>query len=90
MEPRKEIDDMIADDNFQGGIDALSALIENTPCNSELYLERGKLYWRINDRRNATKDFLKAAELNPESQAKQYLEHINGIMSFYDKDRYNP
>lgn len=90
MKSRREIDDMIADDNFQEAIDALSAMIENDGDNAELYFERGKLLWRINDRRNAINDILKAMELNPGSPAGQYLEHINSIMSFYDKDRYNP
>ncbi len=86
----KEIEEMIAEDNFQGALEKLSALIGSCSNNAELYFERGKLHWRIGNRRDAVKDLLKASELDGDSPAKQYLEHINGIMAFYDKDRYNP
>lgn len=90
MELSKELEEIIATDNFQEALEKMSALIESDSNNAELYFERGKLYWRVGNHRSAVKDLLKASELDGDSPAKQYLEHINGIMAFYDKDRYNP
>ena len=41
-------------------------------------------------RREAINDYYKAAELDPDGPARQALEHISGIMQFYNKDLYNP
>ena len=57
---------------------------------AELYFERGKLHWREGDRAAATSDYLKAAELDPESPAVQALDHARDIEAFFNPDLLNP
>lgn len=60
------------------------------PENEEAYILRGKTHWALGHRAKAINDYLKAVAINPDSRARQALEHINAILDFYNKDLYNP
>jgi nicotinate-nucleotide adenylyltransferase len=58
---------------------------------AELYIERGKCYYRQNNWGNAINDFRKAEELKPElEEARQFREMVEEILEFRYKDIYNP
>ena len=62
-----------------------------SPEDAELYVERGKCYFRQNEWGSAINDFRKAQKLSPEmEEAKQYLEMAEEILEFRYKDIYNP
>lgn len=69
----------------------LNAAISRSPEDAELYIERGKCYFRQNEWGSAINDFRKAQKLSPEmEEAKQYLEMAEEILEFRYKDIYNP
>lgn len=57
---------------------------------SELYFRRGKLYWRLGRRADATSDYTKAAALDPNSPAAVALEQARDVEAFFNPDLYNP
>ena len=59
--------------------------------NAALYLERGKLYYRIGDFGKALNDFTRVTDIVPgHTEASGYAEMINEILDFRYKDIYNP
>ena len=74
-----------------GRIVSLNALIDANPERDDLYVERGKCYYRHNEWGKAINDFNKAKQLNPDNiEAKQFHDVIYEILSFRYKDIYNP
>ena len=72
-------------------ITMLTAAIANSPDNAELYIERGKAYFRRNEWGSAINDFRKAEELaDDKTEARQYIEMANEILEYRYKDIYNP
>lgn len=72
-------------------ITTLTAAIEKGAASAEMYIERGKCYFRKNDWGSAINDFKKAEELAPnQTEAKQYIEMAQEILEFRYKDIYNP
>lgn len=71
-------------------VTTLSSALSQQPS-AELYTERGKCYYRLNEWGNAINDFRKAEELNPElEEARQFREMVEEILEFRYKDIYNP
>ncbi len=71
-------------------IKELDVRISGNPRDEEAYVERGQIHWALGHRREALSDYLKAIDINPESRARHLLEHVQAILSFYNKDLYNP
>lgn len=71
-------------------IENLSQQIAKNPDNASLLFERGKLYWKNGRKAAAMTDFNAAITLDPQSNARQWLEMANDIMDFYNSDLYNP
>lgn len=71
-------------------IENLSQQIAENPDNASLLFERGKLYWKNGRKAAAMTDFNAAITLDPQSNARQWLEMANDIMDFYNSDLYNP
>ena len=90
MEIPSEIRHLIDNNEFEAAIVGLNDAIEADLCNVACYLERARLNWKLGRRREAINDYYKAAELDRDGPARQALEHISGIMQFYNKDLYNP
>lgn len=85
-----EITHLIDKNEIEEAIVAITRLIENSHGNACLFFERGRLFWRLERRRDAISDYARSAELDPASPAAEALEQAMTIMQFYDKSRYNP
>ena len=71
-------------------ISTLTAAISQQES-AELYIERGKCYYRQNEWGSAINDFRKAEELKPELvEARQFREMVEEILEYRYKDIYNP
>ena len=71
-------------------ISTLTATISQQES-AELYIERGKCYYRQNEWGSAINDFRKAEELKPELvEARQFREMVEEILEYRYKDIYNP
>ena len=69
----------------------LTAAIEQNKEDEELYIERGKCYFRRQAWGSAINDFRQALELNPENkEAAQFIEMTQEILEFRYTDIYNP
>lgn len=69
----------------------LTAAIERSPANAELYMQRGKCYFRRNEWGSAINDFTRAREIEPDrTEARQFIEMAEEILAFRYKDIYNP
>ena len=74
-----------------GNIVRLTQMIEAGAERADLFVERGKLYYRHNEWGKAINDFNTAKRLDPENEeAKQLHDMIYEILSFRYKDIYNP
>ena len=72
-------------------IAGLTAAIERTLDDAQLYLERGKCYFRRNEWGPAINDFRRVEQLAPENdEARQYIDMADEILQFRYKDIYNP
>ena len=67
------------------------AAINAEQADAELYIERGKCYFRKNEWGSAINDFRKAEELAVDkTEARQYIEMAEEILEYRYKDIYNP
>lgn len=72
-------------------IASLSAAINAEQANAELYIERGKCYFRQQEWGNAINDFRRAVEIDNNCQeAQQFIDMTQEILEFRYKDIYNP
>lgn len=72
-------------------INSLTTAISTEEHNAELYIERGKCYFRRQEWGRAINDFRRAFEINPQAtEACQYIEMTQEILEFRYKDIYNP
>ena len=85
-----EITRLIDKNEIETAIVEITGLITSSPDDASLYYERGKLFWRTEQRRDAINDYTRAAELDSTSPAGEALKQAFAIMQFYDKSRYNP
>lgn len=75
----------------QSRIGALTAQIKSEPENASLYVERGRLHYRLNAWGAALNDFNRALELDDDhAEARQYARMVQEILEFRYKDIYNP
>lgn len=86
----QKINELITLNRIDDAIKGLTDYIEQCPNSDEAYFIRGKLYWRVGDKRNAMCDYCKAVEINPSSPAKCALENAQAIQSFFNPDLLNP
>lgn len=71
-------------------LERLGRAIDAAPT-SALYLERGRLLWRLQRHAAAMADYEKATAIDgPGSAAAAALAMAREIMDFYHKDLYNP
>ena len=58
---------------------------------AELYAERGKLHYRLNEWGAALNDFNRVLQLDAShAEARQYAQMVQEILEFRYKDIYNP
>ena len=68
----------------------LDEKIEADPDNAKNYIERGEWHYRHNEWGAALNDFKRAAVIDPQCEAKNYIDLIQEILEFRYKDIYNP
>lgn len=72
-------------------IEALTARIDAEPEDAALYVERGKLHYRLNAWGAALNDFNRALRIDDNhAEARQYVQMVQEILEFRYKDIYNP
>ncbi len=72
-------------------ISELSRAIGSSPSDHNLYIERGKAYYKAGLYGQAMNDFLKVRELDSDNgEAESYIEMIKEIFEFRNLDMYNP
>ena len=70
---------------------ALTAQIAADPENTALYMERGKLHYRLNEWGAALNDFNRVLQTDDShAEARQYAQMVQEILEFRYKDIYNP
>lgn len=70
---------------------ALTAQIAADPENTALYMERGKLHYRLNEWGAALNDFNRVLQADDShAEARQYAQMVQEILEFRYKDIYNP
>ena len=70
---------------------AHEAQIAADPENTALYMERGKLHYRLNEWGAALNDFNRVLQADDShAEARQYAQMVQEILEFRYKDIYNP
>lgn len=69
---------------------ALDARIEADNNDEEAFIERGRILWGLDRRREAIRDYLAAQRINPDGKASLLLKATYSILDYYNKDLYNP
>lgn len=90
MELSDKIRSLIEKNDLKDAIAELNQIISEDAGNSDAYFERGKLYWRLGLRREAINDYNRASAIDSSSPAAEALKQAMEIMSFYNRDLYNP
>ena len=71
-------------------LERLGKRIEQEADKEQLYIERAKLYWKLQDLPRCLADYDEAINLNHDSEAVHLRTMVMRIMNFYNKDMYNP
>lgn len=77
-------------ENIEKQLAHLSAIIDSGNADADIYYQRGRIYWKLQQHGAAISDYETAAQLDPSSPAAQALQMSRQVMDFYHKDRYNP
>lgn len=86
----QKINELITLNRIEDAIKELNEYIDSHPDSDEAFFMRGKLHWRMGDKRQAMNDYNMAVEINPESSATRALENAHAIQSFFNPDLLNP
>lgn len=96
MQNLQDIERLVSSGRLDEAVGRLSLMIADVDVASDsrllsgLYFRRGKLYWRIGRRADATSDYTKASALDPDSPAVIALEQARDVEAFFNPDLYNP
>jgi len=78
----------------QGRTDEAIALLDEiitaSSASSEALFLRGKLLWKLGRRAEATSDYIKATDIDPDGPASRALEMARSVESFFNPDLLNP
>ncbi|MBQ9077868.1 MAG: tetratricopeptide repeat protein [Muribaculaceae bacterium] len=80
----------MGENRLDEALSRLNEYIAGEPESDEAYFMRGKVYWRIGDKRQALNDYSRAVGLNPESPAARALENARDVYDFFNPDIFNP
>ncbi|MDE5669695.1 MAG: hypothetical protein K2I24_09185 [Duncaniella sp.] len=96
MQNLQDIERLVSSGHLDEAVGRLSLMIADVDVASDsrllsdLYFRRGKLYWRLGRRGDATSDYTKASALDPGSPAVIALEQARDVEAFFNPDLYNP
>lgn len=71
-------------------LEELDVAILSASGNDELYTRRGMLKWSMGRHREAMGDWLKALDINPDSEARVPLDAARAILEYRNPDLLNP
>lgn len=86
----QKINELISHNLTSEAINLVNDTIDSEPLNDNAWFWRGKLHWRMGNRRQAINDYNKAVELNPNSPAQRAIELAQDIDNFFNPDIFNP
>lgn len=86
----QKINELISHNRISEAINLITETINNEPLNDDAWFWRGKLHWRIGNRKQAINDYSKAIEINPDSPARRAIEMAQDIDDFFNPDIFNP
>ncbi len=81
---------IINNNSVEESIVGLTELIECDRKCWEAIMERGKLYWKIGNVKNALQDYMAADRLHPGGAPDELLHHTLEILKFRNTDLLNP
>ena len=96
MHNLQDIERLVSSGRLDEAVGRLSLMMADVDATSDsrllsdLYFRRGKLYWRLGRRADATSDYTKASALNPGGPAVIALEQAREVEAFFNTDLYNP
>lgn len=68
----------------------LNGLLADNPLDEQLWLERAKLYWKLQDWQHCIEDYDRAIALNPCSQALELKRMATDTIAYYYKEQFKP
>lgn len=83
-------DSILRDNTPENALVQLTEIINNDPADTEALYVRGKLYWKLGQRSQATSDYAAASALDPESPAAEALKLARDVENFFNPDLLNP
>lgn len=87
----QNINQLIAENKLEDAVRVLDEAIEENAGDDIMFLERGKLLWRLGRHADAVTDYEHALALNPDnSAAKTALDMSRDIFDFFNPDLLNP
>lgn len=86
----QKINELISHNRISEAINLINDTLDSEPQNESAWFWRGKLHWRMGNRRQAINDYTKAVEINPNSPAKRAIELAQDIDNFFNPDVFNP
>lgn len=90
MNLQHHINVLIEKNRIDEALKFINGWIEEHPADAEAFFLRGRMSWRLGDRRSAINDYTHAAELDPNGPAVTALEQTRAIMDFFNPDLLNP
>lgn len=90
MTSLQNIQALISQNHLDSALSQLDALIAADGDSAEALYMRGRVHWRLGDKRRAINDYTAAAALDPACGAAEALEQAYAILDFYNRDLYNP
>lgn len=86
----QNIKELIARGDYAAALRELDCVCEQTPAD-DVFVERGKLRWKLGMHSEAVTDYEHALSLNPaNTQAHAALEMSRDIFNFFNPDLLNP
>ncbi len=90
MNLQHHINVLIEKNRIDEALKFLNTWIEEHPTDGNAFFLRGRMAWRLGERRAAINDYTRAAELDPKGPATTALEQTRAIMDFFNPDLLNP
>lgn len=86
----QKINELISHNRISEAINLINDTLDSEPQNDAAWFWRGKLHWRMGNRRQAINDYTKAVDINPISPARRAIELGQDIDNFFNPDIFNP
>lgn len=86
----QKINELITENKLHEALSALDECVKSNPECDEAWFMRGRVFWRLGDRRRAINDYARAVELNPDSPATRAMENARDVLDFFNPDIFNP